>query len=409
MKQEAIMSDGPNTQFLKPAVCFVDPAGALDSGNQIVWAKSLVERLKSLFEREGVETFISTAELPPHNGPVVLVRADAVIDGPLISYLVHNSDIALLSDDENIQDIIAVHMSKDGADAVAALANAQALPENLNIAAQRPNAMNTSFWSKLRKRETPYARIVTPEHKEKLEWRMFMGTYKGATDFVTKYLWPKPAYHVTRYLAPTFVTPNLVTTLSAICVLLAFWLFWEGHYVTGLIAAWIMTFLDTVDGKLARTTLTSSKWGDIFDHGIDLVHPPFWYAAWAIGLPAAGFTNLTGEALTLTLGVIIIGYIAQRILEGISIALLKLEIHIWRPIDTQFRLITARRNPNLVILTLFTVLAWRPDLGLIAVAVWTFVCFVLHLIQLAHALFVKSRKGQLTSWMSKASSHQNRP
>ena len=44
-----------------------------------------------------------------------------------------------------------------------------------------------------------------------------------------------------------------------------------------------MTFLDTVDGKLARTTLTSSKWGDIFDHGIDLVHPPFWYVAWGAG------------------------------------------------------------------------------------------------------------------------------
>ena len=117
----------------------------------------------------------------------------------------------------------------------------------------------------------------------------------------------------------------------------------------------------------------------------------------------------TGEAMALILGVIIIGYIAQRILEGISIALLKLEIHIWRPIDTQFRLITARRNPNLVILTAFTVFAWRPDLGLIAVAIWTFVCFVLHLIQLVHALYAKSREGQLTSWMSKPPGGKNAP
>ena len=409
MTQNASMSDGARGKSAIPAVCLVAPTDNLSAGDQVLWAKSLSERLVALFQREGVQNFVSTTDLSAHDGPVVLVRADAVIDGPLIAYLVQNPDTALLSDDESVDDVIAAHISANAASAMEAIANRQALPGTLKIDAQRPNTLNTSFWSKLRKREIPYARIVTPENSEQLEWRMFMGTYKGATDIVTKYVWPRPAYYVTRALAPTFVTPNIVTTLSAICVLAAFWLFWEGHYISGLLAAWMMTFLDTVDGKLARTTLTSSKWGDIFDHGIDLVHPPFWYAAWAIGLPAAGFTNLTGEAMTLTLGVIIIGYIAQRILEGISIALLKLEIHIWRPIDTQFRLITARRNPNLVILTAFTVFAWRPDLGLIAVAIWTFVCFVLHLIQLVHALYAKSREGQLTSWMSKTSGGKNAP
>ena len=45
-----------------------------------------------------------------------------------------------------------------------------------------------------------------------------------------------------------------------------------------------MTFLDTVDGKLARVTITSTKLGNVFDHGIDLIHPPFWYLAWGMGL-----------------------------------------------------------------------------------------------------------------------------
>src|SRR3546814_2416912 len=48
-----------------------------------------------------------------------------------------------------------------------------------------------------------------------------------------------------------------------------------GGFWTGLAAAWIMTFLDTVDGKLARVTLASSRWGNAYDHGIDLIHPPF--------------------------------------------------------------------------------------------------------------------------------------
>ena len=44
--------------------------------------------------------------------------------------------------------------------------------------------------------------------------------------------------------------------------------------------------LDTVDGKLARCTITSSKIGEAIDHGIDLVHPPFWWWAWGVGLHA---------------------------------------------------------------------------------------------------------------------------
>ena len=230
---------------------------------------------------------------------------------------------------------------------------------------------------------------------------MFMGTYKGATDFVTKHVWPRPAFHVTRMLADTkSVTPNMVTTVGAIfMVVLAFWLFLKGHFISGLIAAWLMTFLDTVDGKLARTTLTSSKWGDIFDHGIDLVHPPFWYAAWAYGLTAGRQQTGLETALWWMLGVIIAGYVVQRLMEGIAIKWLGLEIHIWRPIDTFFRQITARRNPNLALLTLFTLIA-KPDWGFLAVAVWTAVCLVLHGFQLMQAFSAKKANGPLQSWMS---------
>ena len=64
----------------------------------------------------------------------------------------------------------------------------------------------------------------------------------------------------------------------------------EGRYWPGIAAGFGFMVLDTVDGKLARCTGQSSKWGNIFDHGIDLVHPPFWWWAWAEGLelPTAG-------------------------------------------------------------------------------------------------------------------------
>ena len=95
------------------------------------------------------------------------------------------------------------------------------------------------------------------------------------------------------------------------------------------------------------------------------------------------------------------GYILQRMMEGIAIKWLGLEIHIWRPIDTLFRQITARRNPNLIILTV-SVIFGRPDLGLIAVAVWTILCLVLHGFQLAYAFAVRRRTGPLESWMTRS-------
>src|SRR3546814_18943870 len=111
-----------------------------------------------------------------------------------------------------------------------------------------------------------------------------------------------------------------------------------------------MTFLDTVDGKLARITLKSSKLGNVFDHGIDLVHPPFWYWAWAAGLQN-GPHALSEPTLLLMLAVIVACYVLQRGIEGIALWRLGLEIHVWRRVDTWFRLITARRNPNLLLLT----------------------------------------------------------
>ena len=101
---------------------------------------------------------------------------------------------------------------------------------------------------------------------------------------MTKWLWPWPAFWVTRWCAARGISANMVTAASLVLAILAMGLFARGYFGAGLVAAWLMTFLDTVDGKLARVTLTSSRIGNVFDHGIDLLHPPFWYVAWDMGL-----------------------------------------------------------------------------------------------------------------------------
>lgn len=350
------------------------------------------ERLRRQFARAGIAATVDPELAGTSGGRIIAVRADAAIDQPLVAALAAKPRLLLMNDDGSVP--LAAHVEASEVKAVQnMILAAHAKEGKLKLDPRSPNELDLTFWKALRKRETPYALLVNECNRTEVEWRMFMGTYKGATDLVTKHLWPVPALYVTRFLAGTRVTPNMVTAVGALLMVLAFWLFLRGDFVTGLLAAWFMTFLDTVDGKLARTTLTSSKWGDIFDHGIDLVHPPFWYAAWAISL------GWDSETFWWVIGIILGGYVLQRLIEGVSIKWLGLEIHIWRKIDTLFRQITARRNPNLILLTL-GVLFGRPDLGLMAVAGWTLICLILHAFQLAQA-FSARRNGPLISWMAK--------
>jgi phosphatidylglycerophosphate synthase len=363
-----------------------------------VWGDSAADRLRRVLARAGVADFVEPDALSALTGPVVLLRADAAIDAPLLQALLKSPGTVLLSNGDPAGLPLAVHAPAGLAGAAAEVlrpGNAAALPGGFRAVTAAD--LGASYWQALRKREEPYALVVRPEALKRIEWRMFMGTYKGATDLVTKWLWPRPAFHATKLCARFGITPNQVTALSLLLVIAAFYWFWEGNWMAGLLAAWGMTFLDTVDGKLARITLTSSKLGNVFDHGIDLVHPPFWYWAWAVGLQQSGHA-LDETDLILMLAVIVAGYVLQRIVEGIAIWRLGLEIHVWRPIDTWFRLVTARRNPNLLLLTLFTAVA-RPDLGFAAVAVWTALCLLLHVFQLLQGL-AAARRGKLRSWMA---------
>jgi hypothetical protein len=127
------------------------------------------------------------------------------------------------------------------------------------------------------------------------------------------------------------------------------------------------------------------------------VHPPFWWWAWVIGLAAVD-NALPRDETELVLIVILGGYVLQRILEGIFMHSFGMHVHVWRRFDSFFRLITARRNPNLIILTVAALVGEHDD-GIVMVAVWTFVCLIVHAVQIVQGLWAR-RNGPLTSWLS---------
>jgi phosphatidylglycerophosphate synthase len=355
-----------------------------------IWGMTSAQRLSRIYGRVGLAEAAA-----PAGQDVVVVDAGWVFDESLIRALAGRPNVALVDDAGRV---VAYNLPRDRAAAgMAALAEGQDLSPVLGDA-PRLSAMElgSAYNSELRKREPPVLERLTPDTVDAVEKRLFKGSYKGVTDLVTKYVWPAPARVVTRWCALAKLTPNMVTFASFLMVLAAFWLFWTGQYGLGLVCAWIMTFLDTVDGKLARVTLTSSKWGNVFDHSIDLIHPPFWWWAWFMGLGGLGWFAMPYPDLML--GIIVIGYVAQRVEEGIFLALFKVEMHAWRPFDSFFRLITARRNPNLLFLT-GAALVGRPDVGFILVAAWTAICLVVHAVQILQALIAP--KGSVTSWLSR--------
>jgi phosphatidylglycerophosphate synthase len=348
-----------------------------------IWSLTSDERLRRQLRRAGAADLANAQR-------VVILRADWVYDDPFVRGLVaRTTPCAMYSSDGTC--VAAVVPPARVAEAQALLAAGSA-PADLPRLSQEQVA--GAYNDKLRKREPPFLLPLNAAQLPAIEKRVFAGSYKGVTDFVTL-SWPRAVSAVTRVCANLGLTPNMVTSVSLVLTLLAIWLFWRGQFGIGLAAAWLMAFLDSVDGKLARVTLTYTKFGDLFDHLIDLIHPPFWWWAWIVGLAAVQMPLSWG---TLALTIIVAGYVLQRVEEGLFISLFKMDMHVWQRFDSRFRLVTARRNPNLAILTVAT-LAGRPDWGIATVAIWVALCLVVHAVRIAQAGFAQ-RRGPLKSWLA---------
>jgi phosphatidylglycerophosphate synthase len=350
----------------------------------LLWGLTAEERLRRIAKAQGVDAGA---------GGHVLVNLGFAFDPAWLRFIAARPDHVVTFGGVPV----LANVTGDRAAIAAAMERGEALGEtDLAVIPWEESGGLTN--DELRKRERPFMDRLTPETVRSLERASYFGAYKGVTDILTKYLWPEWALVLTRWAARIGATPNQVTTLGAILCVAATFAFYYGWYWSGLAMGLVFMVLDTVDGKLARCTITSSWWGNVFDHGIDLVHPPFWWYAWAVGLERYG-RPLDEWTFWAVLAVIVFGYVAQRLIEGAFIAMFRMHIHVWRPFDSRFRLITARRNPNMVIL-LVSLIAGRPDLGLVAVGWWTLISLIVHLVRLAQAVALWMRGGRVTSWLA---------
>ncbi len=125
---------------------------------------------------------------------------------------------------------------------------------------------------------------------------------KGCLDWPARFLHPPIENGVVRLLMPTRITPNMVTVATGIVGLAAVVALACGWLWTGLILMLLIGPLDGIDGKLARTRLEFSRWGDL-EHVVDklveygaflalggwLASQAGHYGPWAIAALIVGF------------------------------------------------------------------------------------------------------------------------
>jgi len=363
-----------------------------------IWGSSASDRAELLLRRMGIEDVVIAGEPEESDGTLLYLRADCMVDQSLLEALRQYPNAILVAETESGFAAIAARAPGRKSQQVSAfLQSDMVVLRDLTFAGfriVRADEFGGTYNTDLRKRDMAVAALLTEENVPALEWASFKAAYKGVTDVVTKYVWPPVAFPITRVLSRLGVTPNQVTFVSLLFAIATGILFWNGLYLPGVACGWAMALLDTVDGKLARVTLTSSKWGNVFDHGIDIVAPPLWWLAWWLGLP-----DNSSSWIAWSVWVVLGGHLAGKLIEQAFISTFGFKIHMWQPFDSMFRLVTARRNPNLIILSL-AALAGAPGIGYLVLAAWIIICFDLHAVRYLQA-FVLYRNGEeIKPWLS---------
>mgnify|MGYP006363577521 FL=1 len=363
-----------------------------------IWGLTGRERLQRMLSAHQNDKLVNSVDTIPESAPVLFLNANFLFDARVITAMLGLEKKVVL----NSNDGCPAAIRSDGNQAAPLLRNLNSNADHhhkfasLTLARIHLSDLNIDVQKNLKKKDPPYIFPISEANRSLLENELFSGSYKGVTDLVTKWVWPFPAFLATQLCVRHGWQPNHVTYASVVFAVLAGLAFWFGWFAIGLLMGWFMTFLDTVDGKLARVTVTSSRLGDILDHGLDIIHPPLWYLAWGVGLSTTA-TPISGLGILMVL--MFVGYVGGRLCEGIfHYWLAHFDMFIWEKMDSFNRLITARRNPNLILLT-YGWLIDQPALGLLLVVIWHLISTAILGWRLHTGWRTKQTQGTLKSWL----------
>ncbi|MFZ4690744.1 MAG: CDP-alcohol phosphatidyltransferase family protein [Polymorphobacter sp.] len=216
----------------------------------------------------------------------------------------------------------------------------------IRAVASDPSATRVDFralpvYAPARRREVPliWARPANDGEARAVGEILIAASQKGCLDWPARFLHPWPENLLVRLLAPTPITPNMVTLFTGVIGVVAGLAFAFGWLWTGLVLALITGPLDGVDGKLARTRVEFSKWGDL-EHLLDKLLEYGWY------LCVAGYFSVSrGSALPWAIAaLIILPAIAEAVQGEFFRRLTGIQLDDAGEAERRIRLFAGRRN-----------------------------------------------------------------
>lgn len=335
---------------------------------------------------EGVEA-VSAAALPAligHQDRVLAIAAGLVIDERAIAAVTAAPMPALLVADARAEPLRGV----ERLDALSFAAGVMALPGMMvrevaatlgewdlgstliraaatNPATTRIDIAAIPLYAWERRRDVPLTWAVPRDGSEAQAATdtLIAAAQKGCLDWPARFIHPPIENALVRLLAPTRVTPNMVTLLTGLVGTAGIIAFAKGWLWTGLIIALVTGPLDGVDGKLARTKIAFSRYGDL-EHVLDKFIEYGWFAALAWY-----FSGALGNALPWAIAaLIILPALAEAIQSEFFRFMTGRQLDDSGPVERRIRLFAGRRNTFMWTYVLFAAFgAWFAGFVFIAV------------------------------------------
>ncbi len=209
---------------------------------------------------------------------------------------------------------------------------------------------------------------ATPTEAAEATTAVIKASQKGCLDWPARFIHPPIEDGLVRLLGPTPITPNMVTVFVAAISLAAGIAFATGWLWTGLILALVSGPLDGVDGKLARSRLEFSRWGDL-EHVLDKIAEYGWYFALA-----GHFAVTRGEGPWIVATLIVVVALAEALGGEFYRRFTGTQLDDAGIFERRFRLISGRRNTYFWTLIPFAAFGlWYA--GLVAIAVYAVLTF----------------------------------
>lgn len=208
--------------------------------------------------------------------------------------------------------------------------------------------------------------------------------FPAPNDALAPYAWREPALWLTSWAQRADIAPVAFTVAAAVLAGLSLMLLWRAQFALGLLCAVAFAVVEIAGAKLALCSNGRSMADQALAIALVLLMPPAWWGAWEHGLTAFG-RPLEPVYAVMALGSAIGSFGAQQIIEAtFRRRFAGLAMRRWKRIDSRVGLVTEGCGPSLAILA-GSLVAGRPDSGLVLVAWWAIISLFYHAVRFAQA------------------------